>query len=112
MREDVAELRLVRRACSRLYLDQIRPHGLAVTFGVLGFLAYQYITLPSYYRTTSQDLFALFAMAVLILNFIYVFVCPPFGTRLKSRLLRLGGLWLDAKERELSQRAKGPPQSN
>src|SRR5579863_5781242 len=28
MREDVAELRLVRRACSRLHLDQIRPHGL------------------------------------------------------------------------------------
>ena len=29
MREDGAELRLVRRACSRLHLDQIRPHGLA-----------------------------------------------------------------------------------
>src|SRR5271166_2657663 len=29
MREDGAELRLVRRACSRLYLNQIRPHGLA-----------------------------------------------------------------------------------
>src|SRR6478609_3883734 len=28
MREDGAELRLVRRACSRLHLDQIRPHGL------------------------------------------------------------------------------------
>src|SRR5580700_5673041 len=30
MREDGAELRLVRRACSRLHLDQIRPHGLAL----------------------------------------------------------------------------------
>jgi hypothetical protein len=30
MREDGAELRLVRRACSRLHLDQIRPHGLVV----------------------------------------------------------------------------------
>ena len=30
MREDGAELRLIRRACSRLHLDQIRPHGLAV----------------------------------------------------------------------------------
>ena len=29
MREDGAELRLVRRACSRLHLDQIRPHDLA-----------------------------------------------------------------------------------
>ncbi len=29
MREDGAELRLVRRACSRPHLDQIRPHGLA-----------------------------------------------------------------------------------
>src|SRR5271154_1747103 len=29
MREDGAELRLLRRACSRLHLDQIRPHGLA-----------------------------------------------------------------------------------
>jgi hypothetical protein len=29
MREDGAELRLARRACSRLHLDQIRPHGLA-----------------------------------------------------------------------------------
>src|SRR5271163_3876593 len=28
MREDGAELRLIRRACSRLHLDQIRPHGL------------------------------------------------------------------------------------
>jgi hypothetical protein len=32
MREDGAELRLVRRACSRLHLDQIRPHGLAPSF--------------------------------------------------------------------------------
>jgi predicted DNA-binding protein len=30
LREDGAELRLVRRACSRLHLDQIRPHGLVV----------------------------------------------------------------------------------
>ena len=30
MREDGAELRLVRRACSRLHLDQIRPHGLVL----------------------------------------------------------------------------------
>src|ERR1700736_6278804 len=29
MREDGAELRLVRRACSRHHLYQIRPHGLA-----------------------------------------------------------------------------------
>ena len=29
MREDDAELRLVRRACLRLYLDRIRPPGLA-----------------------------------------------------------------------------------
>ena len=29
MREDGAELRLVRRACSRLHLDQNRPHSLA-----------------------------------------------------------------------------------
>jgi len=28
MREDDGELRLVRRACSRLHLDQIRPHSL------------------------------------------------------------------------------------
>ena len=31
MREDGAELRLVRRACSRLHLDQIRPHSLERT---------------------------------------------------------------------------------
>ena len=30
MREDGAELRLVRRACARLNLDQIRPHGLVL----------------------------------------------------------------------------------
>src|SRR6476620_5584067 len=38
MREDGAELRLVRRACSRLHLDQIGPHGLvpkAVRIAVL-----------------------------------------------------------------------------
>src|SRR5271156_6084222 len=28
VRENGAELRFVRRACSRLHLDQIRPHGL------------------------------------------------------------------------------------
>ena len=33
MREDRAELRLVRRACSRLHLDQIRPHGLTIRHG-------------------------------------------------------------------------------
>jgi hypothetical protein len=33
MREDGAELRLVRRACSRLHLDQIRPHGLDQVIG-------------------------------------------------------------------------------
>src|SRR5580704_14933096 len=30
MREDGAELRLVRRAFFRLHLDQIRPHGLGI----------------------------------------------------------------------------------
>src|SRR5271168_1368513 len=34
MREDGAELRLIRRACSRLHLDQIRPHGLVRLFDV------------------------------------------------------------------------------
>src|SRR6266571_4386683 len=29
LREDRAELRLVRRTCSWLHLDQIRPHGMA-----------------------------------------------------------------------------------
>ena len=32
MREDGAELRLVRRACSRLHLDQNRPHSLTDRF--------------------------------------------------------------------------------
>lgn len=41
----------------------------------------------------------------LAMNFIYVFMCPPFGTRPKSRIARLGGLWLEAKERELRERA-------
>jgi hypothetical protein len=31
MREDGAELRLVRRACSRLHLDQNRPHSLVLS---------------------------------------------------------------------------------
>src|SRR6476646_9854233 len=35
MRENGAELRLVRRARSRLHLDQIRPHGL-VPLGFAG----------------------------------------------------------------------------
>ena len=37
MREDGAELRLVRRACSRLHLDQIRPHGLIAVLCCIGF---------------------------------------------------------------------------
>jgi hypothetical protein len=48
----------------------------------------------------------------LVLNLIYVFFCPPFGTRPQSRLGRLGSLWLDAKERELRERAGKPPHSN
>src|SRR5690349_9858647 len=34
MREDGAELRLVRRARSRPHLDQIRPHGLGSQIGM------------------------------------------------------------------------------
>jgi hypothetical protein len=91
----------------------LRYFLLATTLLMFGLLAHSFATLPRAYRTPDQDIFALAGMAALVLNFIYVFVCPPFGTRPKSRLLHLGGLWLDAKERELSERAqKGPPQSN
>jgi hypothetical protein len=45
--------------------------------------------------------------ASLILNFIYLAVGAPNGAG--GRLSRLIGLWFDAKESELSARAKRPP---
>jgi len=57
-------------------------------------------------------LIALSVAAGLVLNFVYILRCPPdAGRGGKSRLFKLGGLWLDAKERELRDRAGKPPQS-
>jgi hypothetical protein len=41
----------------------------------------------------------------LILNCIYLIKCPPPNSE-KSRLVRMIGLWFDAKERELQERGK------
>ena len=46
-----------------------------------------------------------------VLNFIYILLCAP-DRKTGSRLRRLWSLWLDAKERELKERAGKPPQSN
>ena len=45
MREDGAELRLVRRACSRLHLDQNRPHSLGHDLGFGVGIAHGHATL-------------------------------------------------------------------
>jgi hypothetical protein len=50
--------------------------------------------------------------ALPVLNFVYLYRSHPTGIGKQSRLTRLVSLWLDVKERELSDRARKPPQSN
>jgi hypothetical protein len=81
---------------------------LAGSIAGLAFFAHVYATTR---RFSQPDGFIFFGFVVgLILNFLYIFACPPFGSRSKSRLARLTGLWLDAKERELRERASRPQQ--
>jgi hypothetical protein len=50
-------------------------------------------------------------LAVMIgfaLNLIYLLRCPPGISKSPSRLRKLASLWLDAKERELRDRAGKP----
>ena len=63
------------------------------------------------YKTPPEGKVFIFAIAAaLVLNFIYIFWSPPDNT-MGSRYTRLWSLWLDAKERELKERAGKPPRS-
>jgi len=56
---------------------------------------------------TNEKVVAIGIVVLLILNSVYILFSTP-GTK-PSRLMRLVGLWLDAKERELKNRAGNPP---
>jgi O-antigen/teichoic acid export membrane protein len=91
----------------------LRYFLLLASVGALALVAYAFAHLRRYPPPPSDEPVILIGIGILlILNLIYVFKCPPFGIRQKSRLLKLGSLWLDAKERELRERADKPPQSN
>src|SRR5262245_47570047 len=53
----------------------------------------------------------LYVVAVFVLNIVYLVLVPP-KSKAVSRIGRLVNLWFEAKERELQERAKRPPQSN
>ena len=64
-----------------------------------------YVLATEHHTKAVERLVALGIAAGLVLNFVYVLRCPPHHHESKSRLAKLGGLWLDAKERELRDRA-------
>jgi hypothetical protein len=89
---------------SYTFMWLLRYFLMAVSAIALGFIVYGYMDTRPY--ESNVRLVMLGIGSLLVLNFIYLFACPPFGTRPKSRLLKLGSLWFDAKESELRQRAK------
>jgi len=72
--------------------------------GVIYFVA----TAPILHR--ADRLSAIPIIVMFGLNFFYILRCPPGAYQGKSRLMKLYSLWLDAKERELKNRANNPPQ--
>jgi hypothetical protein len=68
-------------------------------------------------RLNKTDLIAFLLVGpAFVLNFIYLLKHPPQPRPPQpggqSRIRRLINLWFDAKERELQERGKRPPQSN
>jgi hypothetical protein len=76
---------------------------MAGTTALLGFLVYVIAVLQD---NASQRGIPLMIIGGLILNLVYLYFSHPAAARKQSRLARLVRLWLDAKERELRDRAE------
>ena len=76
--------------------------------GGIAFMFYVLATTP---KRDNEGFWVAIGVAIwLSLNLLYLLKgSSNIGS---SRLSRLGSLWLDAKERELRERADKPPQSN
>ena len=72
------------------------------TLASLGFFLYIAAT---EHPTGWDRLWWLITMIGLVLNLVYLLRCPPGIPKSPSRLRKLVSLWLDAKERELRDRA-------
>jgi hypothetical protein len=86
-------------------LNLLRYVLVADTLSLLGWALYTVATA----RMTGADrlLFLTFIIG-LVLNLVYLLRCPPGIPKSPSRLWKLANLWLDAKERELRDRAGKP----
>jgi hypothetical protein len=86
-------------------MNLLRYVLVAATLAALGALFYTRATSrPSPVDHTDILLWWMFLIG-LVLNLIYLVLCPPGIPKSPSRLRKLVSLWLDAKERELRDRA-------
>jgi len=86
-------------------MNLLRYVLVAGTLALLGFFLYVQAT----ERLTGPDRLVLPMVIIgLVLNLVYLIRCPPGIPKSPSRLRKLVSLWLDAKERELRDRAGKP----
>jgi len=78
-------------------MDLLRYVLMAATLSLLG--------LFSYHPTEQNWLLWLAIVIGCVLNLVYLLCCPPGIPKSPSRLRKLVSLWMDAKERELRDRA-------
>jgi hypothetical protein len=81
-------------------MNLLRYVLVAATLSGLGGLLY--VSRPD--NNASRLLWWMFLIG-LVLNLVYLVLCPPGIPKSPSRLRKLVSLWLDAKERELRDRA-------
>ena len=81
-------------------MNLLRYVLVAATLIILGWLLYMFATVH-----TSHKLWFWFCVIVAGLNVVYLVCSPPRIPKSPSRLRKLFSLWLDAKERELRDRA-------
>jgi hypothetical protein len=86
-------------------LNLLRYVLLVATLVVLGWILYNGATDPRALHTGQHWLWFLTFIIGLALNVVYLLRCPPGIPKSPSRLRKLASLWLDAKERELRDRA-------
>jgi len=84
-------------------MNLLRYVLVAATLSCLGLLLYMRTT--SYHPDNTDLLLWWMFLIGLVLNLIYLVCCPPSIPKRPSRLRKLVSLWLDAKERELRDRA-------
>jgi hypothetical protein len=82
-------------------MNLLRYVLVAFTLFCLGWLLHAHTTVPLGW----QRLLWLTFVIGCVLNLVYLIRCPPGIPKSPSRLRKLVSLWLDAKERELRDRA-------